>query len=154
MSDDFEKVDKGFDPNARADAERRIYEHLVSAMGLKDRQSAFLNQTPEAMNACGFEFGGECGIDFVPMGIAEKLVIRMRFADRAVLEGKYDQMCNALPMRSKDGRIVYVGFRFEHGYERPVITDALVQIAPGKSVTVWASDVELRAIFGLRRMKR
>jgi hypothetical protein len=146
MSDDFEKVDKGFDPNARADAERRIYEHLVSAMGLKDRQSAFLNQTPEAMNACGFEF--------VPMGIAEKLVIRMRFADRAVLEGKYDQMCNALPMRSKDGRIVYVGFRFEHGYERSVVTDALVQIAPGKSVTVWASDVELRAIFGLRRMKR
>jgi len=147
---DFEKVDMGFDPNARADTERKIYDHLVDAMELKDRQSAFLNQTPEAINACGFEFGGNCGIDSPPMGIAEQLVVKLRFADRELLEKKMDMLCNAVPMRGRD-RVIYVGFRCEHGYERPRVVDVNVLIAPGKTVTVWAADVELRAVFGLRR---
>ena len=151
---DFEKVDMGFDPNARADAERLIYEHLVDAMELKDRQSAFLNQTAETLNSCSFEFGGSCGVDFVPMGTAEKLVVKFRFTDRKKLEEKFDQMCNALPMRGTDGRIIYCGFRYEHGYERPAVTDALVEVAPGKTIVVWAGDVELRAIFGLMRSGR
>ena len=115
MSEEFEKVDRGFDPNARADAERQIFDHLVDAMELKDRQSAFLNQTPETINACGFEFGGNCGIDSPPMGIAEKLVVKFRYADRAQLEAKMDMLCNALPMRGKE-RVIYVGFRCEYGF--------------------------------------
>lgn len=150
---DFEKVDMGFDPNARADTERKIYDHLVDAMGLKDKQSAFLNQTPETMNACGFEFGGNCGIESPPMGIAEKLVVKFRFTDRAKLEAKMDLLCNAVPMRGKE-RLIYCGFRYEHGYERPPVIDVIVPIAPGKTVTAWAADVELRAVFGLKRSGR
>ena len=115
---DFEKVDMGFDPDARADAERAAYEHLVDAMGLKDRQSAFLNQTAATLNSCSFLFGGNCGIDSPPRGIAEKLVVRFRYADRTMLEEAFDAMCNALPMRGNGGRIIYAGFRCENGYER------------------------------------
>ncbi len=153
MSAEFEKVDNGFDPHARADAERLIYDHLVDAMALKDKQSAFLNQTPEIMNACGFEFGGDCGIESPPMGIAEKLVLKLRFADRTMLEEKMDLLCNAVPMRGRE-RVIYVGFRSEHGYERPPVIDVIVPIAPGKTVTAWAADVELRAVFGLKRSGR
>lgn len=152
MDSQFEKVDNGFDPGARADAERSVYDHLVGAMGLKDKQSAFLNQTASVLNSCSFLFGGNCGIDSPPLGIAEKLVVRLRYAERAKLEEAYDAMCNALPMRGNGGRVIYVGFRCEWGFERPEVLDVAVDLGNGKTAVVWAADVELRAIFGLRRI--
>jgi len=146
-----QKIDTGFDPNARQDAERIIYDHLVEAMELKDKQSAFFDQTPEAINACGFRFGGNCGMDSPPMGVAEKLVVQMRFADRAKLYAAFDRMCNALPLKGTGHPVIYAGFRCEWGYERPDAVDVQVDLGNGKTVTVWAADVELRAVFGLTR---
>lgn len=143
-------VDIQFDPNARQDAERRIYEHLVEAMGLKDGQNAFRDKTPECINSCGFLFGGNCGMDSPPMGVAEKLQVRFRFAERERLMEAFDRMCNGLPMKG-DGRVIYAGFRCEFGYERPDVVDVVVDLGNGKMVTVWAADVELRAVFGLMR---
>lgn len=154
MAQDFEKVDNGFDPDARKQAERMAYEHLVDAMELKDRQSAFLNQTADVINSCAFLFGGKCGIDSPPMGIAEKLVVRMRYTDRAKLETALDRLCNAVPMKGNGNPICYVGFRCEWGYERPEVLDTLVDLGKGQTVTVWAADVELRAVFGLVRSGR
>ena len=154
MDSQFEKVDNGFDPNARADAEKAVFEHLLAAMGLKDKQNAFLNQTAATLNSCSFLFGGNCGIDSPPRGIAEKLVVRFRYADRTMLEEAFDAMCNALPMRGNGGRIIYAGFRCENGYERPEVLDVAVDMGNGKTTTVWAADVELRAIFGLTRSGR
>ena len=155
MDNGFEKVDMRFDPNARQTAERAVFDHLVAAMELKEKQSAFLNQTATTINSCSFVFGGNCGMDSPPMGIAEKLVVRMRYADRTALETAFDRMCNALPLRGgAEGRVIYAGFRSEHGYERPEVLDVSVDIGNGKTVTVWAADVELRAVFGLMRSGR
>ena len=145
------KTDNGFDPDGRANAERIIYEHLVETMGLTDKQSAFFDQTPECINACGFRFGGNCGMDSPPMGVAEKLVVQMRYADRQALYKAFDAMCNALPLRGNGHPVIYAGFRCEWGYERPEAVDAKVDLGNGKTATVWAADVELRAVFGLTR---
>lgn len=151
MDSNFERVDNGFDPNARQEAERIAYEHLVDAMGLTDKQSAFFDQTPETINSCAFVFGGNCGMDSPPMGIAEKLVVRMRYADRAALYEAFDRLCNAVPLKGNGQPIVYVGFRCEWGYERPEAVEVLLDLGQGRQVPMWAADVELRAVFGLVR---
>lgn len=154
MAQDFEKVDNKFDPDARREAERLAYEHLVDAMELRDRQSAFLNQTAETINSCSFVFGGDCGIESPPMGVAEELVVMMRYMDRTALETAFDRLCNALPMKGRGDPIIYVGFRCEWGYERPKVIDVQVDIGNGKTLPGWAADVKLRALFGLVRRGR
>jgi hypothetical protein len=143
-------VDMQFDPNARQDAERKIYEHLAEAMNLKNGQNAFFDKTPECLNACGFVFGGDCGMESPPMGVAEKLEVRFRYADHETLMKQFDLMCNALPMKGV-GRVIYAGFRCEFGYERPQAVEVVVDLGNGKTATVWAADVKLRAVFGLMR---
>jgi hypothetical protein len=143
-------IDMQFDPDAREDAERRVYEHLVEVMQLEDGRNAFRDKTPECINSCGFLFGGNCGIDSPPMGVAEKLQVRFRYADRKAMLAAFDRMCNGLPMRG-DGRVIYAGFRCEYGYERPEAIEVVVDLGNGKKATVWAADVDLRCIFGLMR---
>lgn len=145
-------VDNDYDPNAREDAERRVYEHLVEAMGLRDGQSAFRDKTPECVNSCAFLFGGACGIDSPPKGVAEALEVRFRYTERDKLYEVFDRMCNALPYRGGDGRVVYAGFRCEWGCERPKAVEVPVDFGNGKTALLWAADVDLRCVFGLVRL--
>lgn len=147
-----EQVDQQLDPTGQYDGERQCYEHVVHAAGLKDGQNAFFNATPSTLNATTFLFGGKCHTDSPPMGLAEKVTVRMRYANQEDIQSIVAKFRNALPLRNN--RVIYFGWRFEYAAETPELVPTEFEMPNNQKVKGWSADFELVCCLNLFPLRR
>lgn len=143
-----ETASRNFDVQARSVREKICFDRLCAATGSQDGQNAFLGKAPSILNCWVARFGGKAHIESPADGISEKVVIQLRYVERAEIESLISKMLNALPIESESG-IWYFGPRVKYCPDMPEIVEVPFEIGSQK-VDGFAADLELFACMSLK----